>query len=221
MGQKLIWALETTLTFYICKHNASIPYPAAAAAIAKPVFHHLQKSIHQMTLSIRNAWREDCKMILQFVQELALFEESADSCLATLEKLESTLGFTGTQYAKAVVAYILNEEQKEVIVGTAIYFHNYSTWYAASGIYLEDLYIDPSYRGRGYGTTILKYLAQEVKKIGGKRLEWCVLKRNQKAIDVYTGKTVNAEIMNDWQTCRVEGEKLDKLASAYKDKAAS
>lgn len=173
-----------------------------------------------MALFIRPATQADCKTVLGFIQELALFENSPDSCLATLEKLESTLGFTGTKFAQALVASV-QADNGEKIVGTAIYFNNYSTWHAAPGIYLEDLYIDPAYRGRGYGTTILKYLAREVKKIGGKRLEWCVLKSNKKAIDVYTGKTVNAEIMEDWQTCRVDGEKLETLASAYEDRATS
>lgn len=173
-----------------------------------------------MSLSIRPAKKEDCKTILDFVQELALFEESPDSCLATQEKLESTLGFTGTQYAKAVVGFI-QTDHGEKAVGMAIYFNNYSTWHAAPGIYLEDLYITPDYRGKGYGTTILKYLAKEVKQMGGKRLEWCVLKWNQKAIDVYTGKTVKAQIMKDWQTCRADGDQLDQLAASYADSIAS
>lgn len=125
-----------------------------------------------MSLSIRPATKTDCPIILKFIQDLALFEKEPESCLATLEQLESTLGFTGTQYAKAVMAVIPSSDGAEVSVGTAIYFHNYSTWHAAPGIWLEDLYIDPVYRGRGYGTSILRYLAKEVKKIGGKRLEW-------------------------------------------------
>lgn len=125
-----------------------------------------------MSFLIRPAVKEDCSSILKFIQDLALFEKEPDSCVATLEQLESTLGFTGTQYAKAVMAIISGPDGKDVPVGTAVYFHNYSTWHAAPGIWLEDLYIDPQYRGRGYGTSVLRYLAKEVKKIGGKRLEW-------------------------------------------------
>ncbi|CCG81087.1 putative GNAT family acetyltransferase [Taphrina deformans PYCC 5710] len=173
-----------------------------------------------MSLHIRPAVKDDCQVILKFIQDLALFEKAPDSCVATLEGLESTLGFTGPQYARAIVAETTESRDRVVPVGIAIYFYNYSTWHAAPGIWLEDLYIDPQFRGRGYGTTILRFLAREVKKIGGKRLEWCVLKWNQKAIDVYTGKHVGAEIMEEWQTCRADGDKLDRMASMYDAKSA-
>lgn len=167
-----------------------------------------------MSLNIKPAELQDCPVILKFIQDLALFEKEPESCVATLEQLQSTLGFTGVQYAKALVATVQTPTGEVVTVGTAIYFHNYSTWHAAPGIWLEDLYIDPDYRGKGYGTDLLRYLAREVKKIGGKRLEWCVLKWNQKAIDVYTGPHVGAEILEEWQTCRATGEKLDRMASS-------
>ena len=167
-----------------------------------------------MSLTIRPAKKEDCPTILQFIRDLALFEKAPESCVATLEGLESTLGFTGPHFAKAVVAILQNDTGNDVSVGIAVYFYNYSTWHAAPGIWLEDLYIDPAFRGKGYGTELLRYLAKEVKKIGGKRLEWCVLKWNQKAIDVYTGDKINAEIMEEWQTCRADGENLERMAAA-------
>lgn len=167
-----------------------------------------------MSLSIRKARQEDCPTILRFIQELALFEKAPELCFATLDKLESTLGFTGQQFAHVVIAEVTDAQETEA-VGMALYFYNYSTWHAAPGIWLEDLYVSPAHRGHGTGTRLLQYLAAEVKKIGGKRLEWCVLKWNQKAIDVYTGAKVQAQIMEEWQTCRADGEKLDRLADAY------
>lgn len=154
---------------------------------------------------IRPAVKEDVPTILKFIQDLALFEKAPESCHATLESLENTLGFTGTKYATAVMSIVDDEP-----VGMAIYCTNYSTWHAAPGIWLEDLYVRPESRGKGYGTALIEYLAAEVKRINGHRLEWCVLKWNQKAIDVY--ETVGAEMMSDWSTMRVDGARLDKLA---------
>jgi GNAT superfamily N-acetyltransferase len=91
----------------------------------------------------------------------------------------------------------------------ALYFYNYSTWRSAPGVYLEDLYVDPSERGKGYGFKLLQYLAAEVVKIGGRRLEWSVLKWNEPSIRFY--KQIGAKEMVEWAKMMVEGEALVKL----------
>ena len=85
----------------------------------------------------------------------------------------------------------------------ALYFNNYSTWRAAPGIYLEDLFIRPEFRGRGYGKRLLGELALEVKRIGGHRLEWSVLKWNEPSINFY--EAIGAKKLDEWMQMRVEG----------------
>lgn len=92
----------------------------------------------------------------------------------------------------------------------AMYFYNYSTWRSAPGIYLEDLFVQPSARGNGYGFLLLKYLAKQCVEINGRRLEWSVLKWNEPSIQFY--KQVGAKAMDEWMKMMVEGEALGKLA---------
>ena len=92
----------------------------------------------------------------------------------------------------------------------ALFFPNYSTWRAAPGIYLEDLYVREQYRGRGYGTRLLRELARETERIGGKRLEWSVLRWNEPSLRFYEG--IGAERLEEWVGMRVEGEGLGRLA---------
>jgi len=98
-----------------------------------------------------------------------------------------------------------------VTAGIALYFYNYSTWRARSGIYLEDLYVKQSERGKGYGTRLLVALAQEVVNMQGGRLEWSVLKWNTPSIKFY--ESIGAKMMNEWVGMRVDGEGLAKLAT--------
>lgn len=92
----------------------------------------------------------------------------------------------------------------------ALYFTNYSTWRVAPGISLEDLFVRPEYRGKGYGTLLLRQLAKETKMIGGKRLEWSVLNWNEPSIRFYEG--IGATMMSEWVSMRVDGEALQKIA---------
>jgi GNAT superfamily N-acetyltransferase len=96
----------------------------------------------------------------------------------------------------------------------ALYFHNYSTWTSAPGIYLEDLFVRPEYRGKGYGKALLGELAREGLRLGCKRLDWSVLKWNKSAIDFYLSEVVGGKIMDEWEGVRVEKERLEKLAAA-------
>lgn len=92
----------------------------------------------------------------------------------------------------------------------ALYFKNYSTWRGAPGIYLEDLFVRPEYRGKGYGKRLLQEMARETKRIGGQRLDWSVLKWNEPSIKFY--KAIGAQPMDEWMTMRVDDEALDKMA---------
>lgn len=157
-----------------------------------------------------------------------------------MESLCATLSFPSTTsstgwtngYAKTLLLVeapslggILDEgvegkgaEQKESVeegkvAGMALYFHNYSTWRSAPGIYLEDLFVRPECRGRGYGKALIAKLAKECLRLGCKRLDWSVLNWNKPSIDFYLSEDVGAKIMDEWLMVRVDGEKLAALAS--------
>ena len=99
----------------------------------------------------------------------------------------------------------------------ALYFNNYSTWRAAPGIHLEDLFIRKAHRGSGYGTLLIKALAEEVVRIGGKRLEWSCLKSNTPSLEFY--RSLGAKEMLDWVELRVDGDVLTKLAGEAENEA--
>lgn len=169
---------------------------------------------------IRFALESDAGIILQLIRELAIYERALDSVNATEAKLRSTLSFPKSAgssdftpgYARTLL--VAPAKAPSDIAGMAMYFHNYSTWHAAPGIYLEDLFVSEHHRARGYGKALLQALARECVRLDCKRLEWSVLKWNKPSIDFYVSETVGAEIMEEWQGCRVDGERLMKLAGA-------
>jgi GNAT superfamily N-acetyltransferase len=114
-----------------------------------------------------------------------------------------------TQNSGYAKTFILTAPEGEV-AGMALFFHNYSTWRAKPGIYLEDLFVRPKFRRRGYATVLLRELAREVIRIDGGRLEWSCLKWNENALKFYGG--LGAEQMTEWVGLRVDGEKLKELA---------
>ena len=142
-------------------------------------------------------------MILQFIKDLAEYEHMLDEVVATEELLNEWI----FQKEKAEVIFAL-EDDKEV--GFALFFHNFSTFLGRAGIYLEDLYVKPEYRGKGYGKGLLKQLAKIAVERGCGRLEWWCLDWNQPSIDFYL--SVGAEPMNDWTVYRFAGDRLNKLA---------
>jgi GNAT superfamily N-acetyltransferase len=153
----------------------------------------------------------DVPTILALIHELAAYEKETSSVHATTESLLSTLTFPSNPragYAKTLL--IAPSDAPEEIAGFALYFNNYSTWRAAPGIYLEDLFVRPQYRGRGYGKRMLEELAKAVVSLGGKRLEWSVLRWNEPSIKFYEG--IGAKGMEEWMGMRVDGEALVKLA---------
>lgn len=156
-------------------------------------------------LSIRVAARDDCSLILEFITELAQYEKLAHEVTATREDLEEKL------FGEHPAAEVLIAEWKGAPVGFALYFTNYSTFLARPGIYLEDLFVRPDYRGNGIGKALLSRLARIVIDRKGGRLDWWVLKWNRPAIEFYEG--IGAICMDEWMPMRLEGEALTKIAN--------
>ncbi|KAA8650279.1 hypothetical protein EYZ11_006100 [Aspergillus tanneri] len=154
--------------------------------------------------------------ILQFIRELADYENAIHEVEATHESLLETLSFPdtppkrGAAYTALVIPPASSDNPSPKPVGMAIFFYNYSTWRSRPGIYLEDLYVQPSARGNGYGFKLLKYLAAKVLEVDGRRLEWIVLKWNEPSIKFY--KQVGAKPMDEWMKMMVEGPALRTLA---------
>lgn len=154
-------------------------------------------------LSFRFAEKKDAALILQFVKELADYENMMNEVVATEELMEEWIFEKG----KAEVLFAM-EDGKEV--GFALFFHNFSTFLGRSGIYLEDLFVKPEYRGKGYGKAILKKLAQITCERGCGRLEWVCLDWNKPSIDFYL--SLGAEPQDEWTIYRLTGERLKKMA---------
>ncbi len=154
-------------------------------------------------LTFRNAERKDSRLILQFIKELADYEKMLDEVVADESLLENWI----FDKQKAEVIFALENGTE---VGFALYFHNFSTFLGRAGIYLEDLYIRPEYRGKGYGKAILKKLAQIAVERGCGRLEWWCLDWNKPSIDFYL--SLGAVPMKDWTVYRIAGNTLKQLA---------
>ncbi len=154
-------------------------------------------------VNFRYAGRQDVALILDFIKRLAEYENMSDEVIADERTLEEWI----FDKKKAEVIFAL-ERDKEV--GFALFFHNFSTFLGRAGIYLEDLFVLPEYRGKGYGKAILKKLASIAVSRGCGRLEWWCLDWNKPSIDFYL--SMGAEQMSDWTVYRVAGEGLRKLS---------
>ncbi|KAG4442378.1 hypothetical protein IFR05_002156 [Cadophora sp. M221] len=174
---------------------------------------------------IRHARREDIPTILQLIQELADYEKEPSAVEATPELLTSTIAFAPSPSSSTIspaadetispnrpARCLLLFTPTGSAAGMALYFYNYSTWKARPGIYLEDLFVREMYRGKGYGQRLIQELAREVVDMEGGRLEWCVLKWNTPSIGFYESEQIGARALSEWQTMRVDGEGLRKLA---------
>ena len=156
-----------------------------------------------MNLTFRNAERKDTLLILQFIKELADYEKMQNEVVADEATLETWI--FDKQKAEVIFAV---EDGKEV--GFALFFHNFSTFLGRVGIYLEDLYVKPECRGKGYGKALLKKLASIAVERGCGRLEWWCLDWNKPSIDFYL--SLGAEAMSDWTVYRIAGDTLTQLA---------
>ena len=158
-------------------------------------------------LNIRSAIREDAKLIVSFIQELADYERDPKAAIVTPEDILRD-GFPASGSPKF---WVLIAEWEKQPVGFAFYFFNYSTWLGRQGLYLEDLFVRPSHRGRGMGKSLLAALAQIAIEKECYGMRWQVLDWNTPAIDFY--KSLGAEMMTEWLTVRIMGAPLKRLAS--------
>ncbi|MBL0937918.1 MAG: GNAT family N-acetyltransferase [Gemmatimonadaceae bacterium] len=159
-----------------------------------------------MTLVLRAAVRDDVPVIRELIEGLAEYERLRHECVATDEALLTSL-FGERPFAEVVLA-LWNDE----VAGFALFFHNFSTFLARPGIYLEDLFVRPEQRGRGIGKALLKHLAALAVARGCGRLEWSVLDWNVDAIGFY--QSLGARPQDEWTVYRVTGEALEQLAQA-------
>ena len=156
-----------------------------------------------MELTFRFAVEQDTPLILDFIKKLAAYEHLLDQVVAD----EDTLADQLFEKKNAEVLFALEDGEE---VGFALFFHNFSTFLGRAGLYLEDLFILPEHRGKGYGKAILQKLAAIAVERGCGRMEWWCLDWNQPSIGFY--KSLGAEPMSDWTVYRLTGEILRDLA---------
>ena len=158
--------------------------------------------------TLRRARPSDVAEIVAMVRELAEYEQAPHEAIATEEQFAEAL-FGPTP---AVFAFVIDDDPAQgTLIGFAVYFLNFSTWLGRHGIYLEDLYVRPQFRGHGYGKQLLAALAKECVDRGFGRLEWWVLDWNEPALEVY--RAIGAVPMDEWTVQRVSGAALDRLAA--------
>ena len=158
-----------------------------------------------MNFTIRAAAPDDVATILRFITELAVFEKAGHEVEATEDSLRTSLFGAGAVTEAAIL------EADGMPAGFAVWFYNYSTWQAKNGLYLEDLYVSPDYRGSGAGKLLLRHLARRAVEKGCGRFEWSVLDWNEPAIRVYDA--IGAEPQTEWIRYRLAGDKLKEFAA--------
>jgi GNAT superfamily N-acetyltransferase len=155
-------------------------------------------------LTLRPASSTDAQLIVQYIRELAEFEREPEAAIVTAADIER-YAFSENPLVRVTMAEWDGEP-----AGFALWFLNFSTWQGKPGIYLEDLFVRPAFRGNGIGTALLKELAALAVKEGWTRFVWQVLDWNTPAIEFY--EAMGAKIMRPWLTCRVEGDAIERLA---------
>ena len=155
---------------------------------------------------IRPARVDDMPIILQLIRDLATYERAPDEVVANEEQL------IGVLFGERPVAEVLLAFEEESPVGFAVYFYNFSTWLGRPGLYLEDLFVKPDKRGKGYGRALLVELAKIARHRGCGRMEWAVLDWNEPAIKFY--RALGAKPMDEWTVFRLTPEEIAKLAYA-------
>ena len=156
-------------------------------------------------LSFRKANIEDTPLILSFIRSLAEYEQMGNQVVATVDLLEEEIF---TKHGAEVLLAL----EDGVEIGFALYFYNFSTFLGRAGLYLEDLFVKPEHRGKGYGKALLQQLALIARSRGCGRMEWWCLDWNKPSIDFYL--SVGAEPMSDWTVYRLSGETLAALADS-------
>ena len=157
-------------------------------------------------LEIRPARVEDVPVILELIRELATYERAPDEVTATEEQLVDVL------FGEKPVAEVLLAFEGRSPVGFAVFFHNFSTWLGRPGLYLEDLFVKPDKRGKGYGRALLVDLAKVARDRGCGRMEWAVLDWNEPAIKFY--RSLGAKPMEEWTVFRLTHDGIARLAQS-------
>jgi GNAT superfamily N-acetyltransferase len=155
-------------------------------------------------IKIRKATVEDAQLIFDFIMELAVYEKAPQEVVASVPQIRATLFGPGAK------AYCLICSINDTPVGYAVYFYNYSTWLGRNGIYLEDVYVSPSYRERGAGKALLRHIARIAVEQNCGRFEWSVLDWNTPAIKFY--EALGATPQSEWTIYRLTGAALKALA---------
>lgn len=155
------------------------------------------------TLKIRNATKEDVPLIVQFIKEIADYEKLSHEVIATESIVFESL-FGKEKSAEVVIGEFENKP-----VGYAIFFHNFSTFLGRKGLYLEDLFVRPEYRGKGFGKKLLLHLVKIAKERNCGRMEWSVLNWNTPAIEFY--QSLGAKPMDGWTVYRLDSDTISKL----------
>lgn len=156
-------------------------------------------------MAIRNAVEDDLDDILQLIKDLATYEKASEQVRATTETLRQALF---CEHPKAFC--VMAETEDGRLAGFALYFLNFSTWEGVHGLYLEDLFVRPEFRGQGFGGALLKHLARIADDNSYARMEWVVLNWNAPAIEVY--QRIGGRPMDDWTTYRLTGAALTEFA---------
>ena len=155
-------------------------------------------------IEVRKATFEDASTILGFIRELARYEKAEEQVTASVENIEKNL-FSQSTTTEAIICTSGGKP-----IGFAVYFLNFSTWLGKDGLYLEDLYVSPDYRGTGAGKMLLKYLAALAVENNYERFDWSVLDWNQPAIRFY--EAIGAKAQSEWVGYRLEGQSLLNFA---------
>ena len=156
-----------------------------------------------MKTEFRNATKDDCALILSFIKALAEYEKMSDDVVATEDLLREWI----FEKKRAEVIFVM---ENGIEVGFALFFHNFSTFLGRAGLYLEDIFVKPEFRGRGHGKALIKKLAGIALERGCGRFEWCCLDWNKPSIDFYL--SLGATPMEEWTTYRLSGDALSRLA---------
>jgi GNAT superfamily N-acetyltransferase len=157
--------------------------------------------------AIRHSTVDDCPLILRFIKQLADYEKLSHEVVATVETLQESL-FGTRAYAQVLIG-----EYQATPVAYALYFHNYSTFTGRPGIYLEDIFVQAEMRGKGFGKTLLAYIAKLAVDQQFTRVEWSVLDWNEPSIRFY--RSIGAAPMDGWTVQRLDGAALDKFAETF------
>lgn len=155
-------------------------------------------------MKIRKAVRQDVPLILEFIKGIARYEKMENEVVATTELLEEQLFDKG----RAEVIFVMEEGAE---VGFALFFHNFSTFLGRSGLYLEDLFVYPEHRGKGYGKALFLELVRIANERGCGRMEWVCLNWNKPSIEFY--RSMGAMSLDEWTTYRLTSDAMKKLTS--------